>query len=165
MVLEERERQAKQEAFERLEEGAVVRGTVRSITDFGAFVDLGGVDGLLHVSDMSYARGVKPSDVVDAGRPIEVKILKINRETRKIALGLKQLAAGSVDAGGGTNIRRASRVHGKVSRVTDFGAFVELAAGRRGVDSRHRDVVVEEERAGRRHREGRAKWSRWWCWA
>ena len=70
-----------------------------ALTDFGAFVDLGGVDGLLHVTDMAYARNVKPSDVVKAGDRIEVKILKINRETRKISLGLKQLAAGPVVAG------------------------------------------------------------------
>ena len=92
VILEELERQAKEEAFGRLEEGAIVRGTVRSLTDFGAFVDLGGVDGLLHVSDMSYSRNVKPADVVKAGEEIEVKILKISRETRKISLGLKQLS-------------------------------------------------------------------------
>ena len=92
VILEELERQTKEEAFGRLEEGSIVRGTVRSLTDFGAFVDLGGVDGLLHVSDMSYSRGVKPADVVKAGDEIEVKILKISRETRKISLGLKQLS-------------------------------------------------------------------------
>src|SRR5579871_3073177 len=91
-VLEEQERQAKQETFARLQEGSVVRGTVGSLTDFGAFVDLGGVDGLLHVSDMSYARGIKPADVVTQDQQIEVKILKINRDTRKISLGLKQLS-------------------------------------------------------------------------
>src|SRR5579883_2742361 len=89
VVLEEREREAKRQAFENLQEGAVVHGTVRTLTDFGAFVDLGGVDGLLHVSDMTYARNVKPSDVVKPGEQIDVKILKINRDTRKIALGLK----------------------------------------------------------------------------
>src|SRR5262249_37993115 len=92
VVLEELEKQAKEQVFARLEEGAVVRGTVRSITDFAAFPDLGGVDGLLHVSDMTYTRGVKPADVVTAGESLEVKILKVNRDTRKIALGLKQLA-------------------------------------------------------------------------
>src|ERR1019366_10569920 len=92
VVLEERERQSKQEAFEKLQVGDIVHGTVRTLTDFGAFVDLGGVDGLLHVSDMTYARGVKPSDVVSQDQQIDVKILKINRETRKISLGLKQLA-------------------------------------------------------------------------
>jgi small subunit ribosomal protein S1 len=132
VILEERERQAKEEAFGRLEEGSVVRGTVRSLTDFGAFVDLGGVDGLLHVSDMSYSRGVKPADVVKAGDEIEVKILKIGRETRKISLGLKQLspdpwvlAVSKYNAG--------ERIRGKVSRVLDFGAFVELEPGVEGL--------------------------------
>src|SRR5262249_25537434 len=86
VVLEEREKHAKAEAFDRLQEGWVVQGTVRTIMDFGAFVDLGGVDGLLHVSDMSYQRGVKPAEMVKAEEQIEVKILKINRDTRKISL-------------------------------------------------------------------------------
>jgi small subunit ribosomal protein S1 len=132
VILEEREKQSKQEAFERLQEGVLVRGTVRSLMDFGAFVDLGGVDGLLHVSDMSYSRGVKPSDIVSVGDEIEVKILKVNRDTRKVALGLKQLSPdpwtqtiGSLEPG--------ARVTGKVSRVADFGAFVELAPGVEGL--------------------------------
>jgi len=132
VVLEERERQAKEEAFTRLEEGAVLRGTVRSLTDFGAFVDLGGVDGLLHVSDMSYQRGVKPGEVVTAGESIEVKILKINRDTRKIALGLKQLAADPWSLVP-EKYQQGMRVKGKVSRVADFGAFVELEAGIEGL--------------------------------
>ncbi len=131
-VLEEREKQAKQEALERLEEGSIVRGTVRSIMDFGAFVDVGGVDGLLHVSDMSYSRGVKPADVVSAGQEIEVKILKINRETRKIALGLKQLSPDPWTLAA-EQIAQGARVTGKVSRVADFGAFVELAPGVEGL--------------------------------
>ncbi len=131
-VLEEREREAKREAFGKLQEGAVVTGTVRTLTDFGAFVDLGGVDGLLHVTDMAYARNVKPSDVVKPGDQIEVKILKINADTRKIALGLKQLAPDpwSLVA---EKYPQGSRVHGKVSRVTDFGAFVELEPGIEGL--------------------------------
>src|SRR5436309_154286 len=92
VILEELEKGAKEQAFSRLQEGSIVRGTVRSIMDFGAFLDLGGVDGLLHVSDMSYTRGLKPSDMVKTGDELEVKIIKINRDTRKIALGLKQLA-------------------------------------------------------------------------
>jgi small subunit ribosomal protein S1 len=131
-VLEERERQEKIEAFDRLEEGAVVHGTVRTVTDFGAFVDLGGVDGLLHVTDMAYARNVKPSDVVQAGEHIDVKILKINRETRKIALGLKQLAPDPWSLVP-EKYARGSRVKGKVSRVQDFGAFVELEPGIEGL--------------------------------
>ena len=132
VVLEERERQSKQEAFERLEEGAVVRGTVRSLMDFGAFVDLGGVDGLLHVSDMAWARNVKPSDVVTAGESIEVKILKINRETRKIGLGLKQLAPDPW-ALVADKYQQGERIRGKVARVADFGAFVELEPGIEGL--------------------------------
>ncbi|HML18921.1 MAG TPA: 30S ribosomal protein S1 [Bryobacteraceae bacterium] len=131
-VLEERERQAREEAFGRLEEGATVRGTVRSLTDFGAFVDLGGVDGLLHVSDMSYQRGVKPADVVTPGDSIEVKILKINRETRKIALGLKQLARDPWSLVP-EKYQQGARVKGKVARVADFGAFVELEPGIEGL--------------------------------
>jgi len=132
VILEEREKQSKQEAFGRLQEGSVVRGTVRSLMDFGAFVDLGGVDGLLHVSDMSYSRGVKPSDIVAIGDEIDVKILKINPETHKIALGLKQL---SPDPWEQTvaQLEPGSRVTGKISRVADFGAFVELAPGVEGL--------------------------------
>jgi|SRR5579863_7243913 len=131
-VLEERERETKREAFGKLQEGAVVTGTVRTLTDFGAFVDLGGVDGLLHVTDMAYARNVKPADVVKPGDQIEVKILKINADTRKIALGLKQLAPDpwSLVA---EKYAQGSRVQGKVSRVTDFGAFVELESGIEGL--------------------------------
>src|SRR5580698_321577 len=132
VILEEREKQSKQEAFGRLQEGSVVRGTVRSLMDFGAYVDLGGVDGLLHVSDMSYSRGVKPSDIVAIGDEIDVKILKINPETHKIALGLKQL---SPDPWEQTvaQLEPGSRVTGKISRVADFGAFVELAPGVEGL--------------------------------
>ncbi len=132
VILEELERQAKEEAFGRLEEGAIVRGTVRSLTDFGAFVDLGGVDGLLHVSDMSYSRNVKPADVVKAGEEIEVKILKISRETRKISLGLKQLSPDPWEQAVSKYVQGA-RIRGKVSRVLDFGAFVELEPGVEGL--------------------------------
>jgi small subunit ribosomal protein S1 len=132
VVLEELERQARQEAFQRLAEGSVVKGTVRSLTDFGAFVDLGGVDGLLHVSDMSYARGIKPADVVKPGDEIEVKILKINPETRKISLGLKQLSPDPWTLAV-SKYEQGSRVKGKVSRVLDFGAFVELEPGIEGL--------------------------------
>ena len=132
VVLEEQERETKRQAFENLQEGAVVSGTVRTLTDFGAFVDLGGVDGLLHVTDMAYARNVKPSDVVKQGDHIEVKILKINRETRKIALGLKQLAPDPWSLVADKYVQ-GTRVQGKVSRVTDFGAFVELEPGIEGL--------------------------------
>ncbi len=131
-VLEERERLAKEEAFGRIEEGAIVHGTVRSLMDFGAFVDLGGVDGLLHVSDMSYARNLKPSDIVSIGQEIDVKVLKVARDTRKIALGLKQLAPDPW-SGAAEKYPQGSRIKGKVSRVADFGAFVELEPGVEGL--------------------------------
>jgi small subunit ribosomal protein S1 len=132
VILEERERAAKEEVFGRIEEGAVMHGTVRSLTDFGAFVDLGGVDGLLHVSDMAYSRTVKPADVVTVGQEIDVKVLKVNRDTRKIGLGLKQLAADPWTEAV-AKFPQASRVKGKVARVADFGAFVELEPGLEGL--------------------------------
>jgi len=132
VILEELERAAKEEAFGRLQEGAVVRGTVRSLTDFGAFVDLGGVDGLLHVSDMSYSRSAKPSEVVTVGESIEVKILKIQRETRKISLGLRQLLPDPWTTAV-EKYPQGARVKGKVARVADFGAFVELDPGIEGL--------------------------------
>jgi small subunit ribosomal protein S1 len=127
-VLEEQQAHAKQQAFEGLREGDVVRGVVRSLTDFGAFVDLGGVDGLLHVADMAWHRVAKPADVLKEGDSIEVKILKINPDTRRVSLGLKQLAQDPW-ALAGERFHAGDRVQGKVSRLTDFGAFIELAPG------------------------------------
>src|SRR6266436_1789765 len=129
---EERERQSKQEAFVKLQAGDVVRGEVRTVTDFGAFVDLGGLDGLLHVSDMTYSRGVKPSEVVSPGQTLDVKILKINRDTRKISLGFKQLAPDPWTVAA-EKYQQGARLTGKVSRVADFGAFVELEPGIEGL--------------------------------
>jgi len=127
-VLEEEQAAAKQKAFAELHEGQLVRGTVRTVTEFGAFVDIGGVDGLLHVADMSWTRVAKPSDVVKAGDEVDVRILKINAETRKIALGMKQLTADPWTQAAAT-FKTGDRVEGTVSRTTDFGAFVELMPG------------------------------------
>lgn len=132
VILEELEKQAKQAAFEGLQEGAVVRGTIRSLTDFGAFVDLGGIDGLLHISDMTYARGAKPADVVKAGDQLDVKILKISREKRKISLGLKQLQPDPWEAAA-SKYEAGQRIQGKVARVAEFGAFIELEPGLEGL--------------------------------
>jgi len=128
VVLEEEEAQTRAKKFAELKEGAVVRGTVRSLTDFGAFVDLGGVDGLLHVADMAWHRVSKAADIVSAGDSIEVKILKINPEGRRISLGLKQLAADPWTTAA-ERFHTGDRVQGKVSRLADFGAFVELLPG------------------------------------
>jgi small subunit ribosomal protein S1 len=132
VVLEEREREARQAAFDAIQEGAETNGRVRNLTDFGAFVDLGGVDGLLHVADIAWTRIGKPSDVLKAGDEVRVKVLKVNRETRKISLGMKQLlpepwtlAEGKFNVG--------DRVRGTVARLTDFGAFIELMPGVEGL--------------------------------
>ncbi len=129
VVLEEQAAAAKLALFESIHEGDVVQGKVRSLTDFGAFVEIApGIDGLLHVGDLSWQRVDKPSAVLTPGQQIEVKILKINRDTRKISLGRKQLLPDpwtqAVES-----IKPGERVRGKVVRLTDFGAFVEIAPG------------------------------------
>ena len=128
VVLEEEEARSRERRLGELQEGAVVRGTVRSVTDFGAFVDLGGVDGLLHVTDMSWQRVGKPSDIVSVGDSVEVQILKVNPENRKISLGLKQLTPDPWTAAV-EKLKPGDRVRGKVVRLTDFGAFVQLSPG------------------------------------
>lgn len=128
VVLEQEEAKAREKRLGELVEGAVVRGTVRSLTDFGAFVDLGGVDGLLHVGDMAWHRVAKPSDVVSPGDSVEVKILKVQPGARRISLGLKQLQPDPWTLAG-ERFHVGDRVQGKVSRLADFGAFVELAPG------------------------------------
>ena len=127
-ILEEEEARVREQRFGELQEGAAVRGTIRSITDFGAFVDLGGVDGLLHVTDMAWQRVAKPSDVVAVGDVVEVKVLKINPQGKRISLGLKQLAPDPWSLAA-ERFHTGDRVQGKVSRLTDFGAFVELMPG------------------------------------
>jgi len=128
VVLEEDEALARQKAFADLREGALVSGTVRTVTDFGAFVDIGGVDGLLHVTDMSWNRVAKPAEVVKAGDEVQVQILKVNPETRKVSLGMKQLTPDPWSVAVQT-YKTGDRVRGTVSRVADFGAFVELMPG------------------------------------
>jgi small subunit ribosomal protein S1 len=128
VVLEEEQAQRREQKFTELREGSVVHGRVRSVMDFGAFVDLGGVDGLLHVADMSYARVGKAADVVKVGDELTVKVLKADPGTRKVSLGLKQLQEDPWTQAARTfNI--GDRVSGTVSRLTDFGAFVELLPG------------------------------------
>lgn len=128
VVLEEEEKRTKEAAFGNVKEGAVLGGTVRSLTDFGAFVDIGGVDGLLHVTDMSWHRVGKPSDLLKAGDAVEVKVLRVNPETRKISLGMKQLQPDpwSIAA---EKYTPGEKIRGTVARVTDFGAFVTLEPG------------------------------------
>ncbi len=127
-VLEEENAKRREQVFSHLTEGAVVRARVRSVMDFGAFLDLGGVDGLLHVVDMAYHRVPKAGDLVKVGDELEVKILKIDPATKKISLGLKQLQEDPWTVAART-LHVGDRVSGTVSRLTDFGAFVELLPG------------------------------------
>jgi small subunit ribosomal protein S1 len=128
VVVEEEQARKRDEAFASLHEGDVVRGRVRSVMDFGAFLDLGGVDGLLHIADMSYSRIGKASDVTKVGDELEVKILKIDPATRKLSLGLKQLQEDPWTVALRT-FHAGDRVSGTVSRLADFGAFIELVPG------------------------------------
>jgi small subunit ribosomal protein S1 len=118
--------------MDNLQEGAVVRGTVKNLTDYGAFVDLGGIDGLLHITDMAWKRVKHPSEVVKVGDEIDVRILKFDRERSRVSLGLKQLGADPWE-----NISRRypphTRVFGKVTNIADYGAFVEIEDGVEGL--------------------------------
>ena len=118
--------------MDNLQEGAVVKGTVKNLTDYGAFVDLGGIDGLLHITDMAWKRVKHPSEVVKVGDEVEVRILKFDRERSRVSLGLKQLGADPWQ-----NIARryppSTRVFGKVTNIADYGAFVEIEDGVEGL--------------------------------
>jgi small subunit ribosomal protein S1 len=131
-VLEEEALAAGASKLGALREGDVVRGAVSRLASFGAFVDLGGIDALLHVSDISWSRVGNPEDVLSVGQQIEAKILKIDRESRKISLGLKQLQPEPWEAAG-DKYKAGARVAGAVTRLTDFGAFVELEPGIEGM--------------------------------
>jgi small subunit ribosomal protein S1 len=131
-VAEEEDRSTKERRYSEINEGDTVSGTVRSLMDYGAFVDIGGVDGLLHISDISWARVEKPTDVLTIGQQIDAKVLKIEPSGKRISLGMKQLQPHPWDAAAG-KYTAGERVRGKVTRVTDFGAFVELEAGIEGM--------------------------------
>lgn len=131
-LLEEQREKQKKELLERLKVGDVVKGVVKNLTDFGAFIDLGGIDGLLHITDMSWGRIGHPSDMLQVGQEVEVKVLNIDYEGEKIALGLKQLTPSPWE-----NIEEkypvGSKVKGRVVSVTNYGAFVELEPGVEGL--------------------------------
>ena len=128
-----REREAARAALrDELAEGQLRQGIVRRLAEFGAFVDIGGVDGLLHVSDMSWGRVNKPGDVVKVGQEVEVKVLKIDRERDRISLGMKQLSPDPWNIAEG-NYRVGETVEGRVIKLMDFGAFVELEPGIEGL--------------------------------
>jgi small subunit ribosomal protein S1 len=129
----EKETSAEREALlEVLAEGAVLRGVVKNLTDYGAFVDLGGIDGLLHITDMAWKRVKHPSEVVNVGDEIEVKVLKFDRERSRVSLGLKQLGEDPW-----TDLARrypmSTRLFGRVTNLTDYGCFVEIESGVEGL--------------------------------
>ena len=132
VVLEEQARGELQNRRAALREGDTVTGTVRTLMPYGAFVDIGGVDGLLHIGDISYSRVAKPEDVLSAGQELEVRILKIDSQTQKISLGLKQLQPAPWETAPERYVA-GQRITGNVTRLTDFGAFVELEPGVEGM--------------------------------
>ncbi len=131
-VVEQEYSAERSELLDKLQEGAVVRGVVKNLTDYGAFVDLGGIDGLLHITDMAWKRVKHPSEVVNVGDEIEVRILKFDRERQRVSLGLKQLGADPWQ-----NIARrypsGTRLFGKVTNIADYGCFVEIEEGVEGL--------------------------------
>jgi small subunit ribosomal protein S1 len=131
-VVEAEYSEEREKLLENLEEGAVIKGVVKNLTDYGAFVDLGGVDGLLHITDMAWKRVHHPSEVVEIGQEIDVKVLKYDQEKMRVSLGLKQLGDDPW-----VNITRrypeGTRLFGKVTNIADYGAFVEIEEGVEGL--------------------------------
>ncbi len=131
-VLEETRAEKRSEIVARLEEGQVIEGVVKNITDYGAFIDLGGIDGLLHVTDMAWRRVNHPSEIVNVGDTVKVQIIRINSETQRISLGIKQLESDPWD-GIAAKYPVDARFTGTVTNITDYGAFVELEPGVEGL--------------------------------
>ncbi len=131
-VVEEEYSAEREALLEKLQEGQSIKGIVKNLTDYGAFVDLGGIDGLLHITDMAWRRVKHPSEVVDVGQEIEVKVLKFDRERNRVSLGLKQLGEDPWEAIA-RRYPESSRVVGKVTNITDYGAFVEIEEGVEGL--------------------------------
>lgn len=131
-VLVERSGEDNKAIIERMQEGNVVKGVVKNITDYGAFVDLGGIDGLLYITDLSWKRVKHPSEVLTVGQEIEAKVLRFDQEKHRVSLGLKQL---SNDPWAGVADRHpvGTRLYGKVSNITDYGAFIEIENGIEGL--------------------------------
>jgi small subunit ribosomal protein S1 len=131
-ILEETRAEQRSGLILNLEEGQIIEGAVKNITDYGAFVDLGGIDGLLHVTDMSYKRVNHPSEVINIGDTVRVQIIRINRDTQRISLGMKQLESDPWE-GVAAKYPVGAKLSGTVTNITDYGAFVELEAGIEGL--------------------------------
>ncbi|SKB76406.1 30S ribosomal protein S1 [Sphingopyxis flava] len=131
-ILEETRAEQRSGLIQNLEEGQIIEGAVKNITDYGAFVDLGGIDGLLHVTDMSYKRVNHPSEVINIGDTVRVQIIRINRDTQRISLGMKQLESDPWE-GVAAKYPVGAKLKGTVTNITDYGAFVELEPGIEGL--------------------------------
>jgi small subunit ribosomal protein S1 len=131
-VLEASMGEEREKLLENLHEGVVIKGIVKNITDYGAFVDLGGIDGLLHITDMAWRRVRHPSEVLSVGQEIEAKVLKFDQEKQRVSLGVKQLGEDPW-IGLGRRYPQGTRLFGKVTNLTDYGAFVEVEAGIEGL--------------------------------
>ncbi|CAM1631532.1 30S ribosomal protein S1 [Bartonella sp. B10834G6] len=131
-VLEESRAEQRSEIVQNLEEGQVVEGVVKNITDYGAFVDLGGIDGLLHVTDMAWRRVNHPSEILSIGQTVKVQIIRINQETHRISLGMKQLESDPWE-GITDKYPVGKKIKGTVTNITDYGAFVEIEPGIEGL--------------------------------
>jgi len=131
-VLEESRAEQRAELLSGMEEGQVIDGIVKNLTDYGAFVDLGGVDGLLHVTDIAWKRVVHPSEVLNVGQTVKVQVIRFNSDTQRISLGMKQLEADPWDDAV-SKYPLGMRLSGRVSNITDYGAFVELEPGIEGL--------------------------------
>jgi len=131
-ILEETRAEARTGLIQSLAEGQIIDGIVKNITDYGAFVDLGGIDGLLHVTDMSYKRVGHPSEVIAIGDTVKVQIVRINRDTQRISLGMKQL---EIDPWEGADVKYplGGKLKGRVTNITEYGAFIELEPGIEGL--------------------------------
>ena len=132
VIAEEEQNSNKERRYAEIQEGDIVNGTIRSLTEYGAFVDIGGVDALLHISDISWSRVNSAGDVLSPGQQIEVRVLKVDAEMKRISVGMKQLEAHPWDAVG-EKYKTGDRTRGVVTRLTDFGAFVELEPGVEGL--------------------------------
>jgi small subunit ribosomal protein S1 len=131
-VVEQEYSAERTELLEKLQEGAVIKGTVKNLTDYGAFVDLGGIDGLLHITDMAWKRVKHPSEVVNVGDEIDVRILKFDRERQRVSLGIKQLGNDPWQQIG-RRYPTGTRLFGKVTNIADYGCFVEIEEGVEGL--------------------------------
>jgi len=131
-VLEESRAEARSELVSNLSEGQILNGIVKNLTEYGAFVDLGGVDGLLHVTDIAWRRINHPSEVLSVGETVEVQVIRFNSETQRISLGMKQLQEDPWEAAK-ANFTGGNIVKGRVTNITDYGAFIELADGVEGL--------------------------------